>query len=111
VVTNHEDIQEVLDGFFSGLLGADFQRHRTIDLLSCHREAVDLNNLECPFSERGVLDTIVCFPSDKAPGPDGFTGGFYKSCWNIIKMDLMAALSIIHQGNVKETGDAKRGVN
>ena len=34
-------------------------------------------------------------PSDKAPGPDGFTGRFYKTCWPIIKEDIMAAISAI----------------
>jgi hypothetical protein len=27
--------------------------------------------------------------SDKAPGPDGFTIHFYKTCWDIIKADLL----------------------
>jgi hypothetical protein len=34
-------------------------------------------------------------PSDKAPRPDGFTGRFYKSCWPIIKADIMAAVSAL----------------
>jgi hypothetical protein len=34
-------------------------------------------------------------PSDKAPELDGFTGGFYKACWPIIKQDIMRAVSII----------------
>ena len=25
---------------------------------------------------------------NSAPGPDGFGGMFYQSCWNIIKFDL-----------------------
>jgi hypothetical protein len=29
---------------------------------------------------------------EKAPGPDGFTGAFYKQCWDIIKDDLYMAL-------------------
>ena len=29
--------------------------------------------------------------SDKAPGPDGFIGAFYKACWDYIKGDLLAA--------------------
>jgi hypothetical protein len=28
-------------------------------------------------------------PSDKAPGPDGFTGLFYKVAWPIIKQDVV----------------------
>lgn len=31
-------------------------------------------------------------PGDKAPGPDGFTGLFFKSCWAIIKHDIMKAI-------------------
>jgi hypothetical protein len=42
VITNHDDMQHVLDGFFSNLLGADFQRQYTIDLMNCHRDAMDL---------------------------------------------------------------------
>jgi hypothetical protein len=34
-------------------------------------------------------------PSDKAPGPDGYTGWFYKTCWPIIKEDIMQAISAV----------------
>ena len=37
---------------------------------------------------------------DKAPGPDGFIGRFYKSCWSIIKEDVLMALDVIHRGHV-----------
>ena len=44
----------------------------------------------------GVLQkTINSIPSDKAPGPDGFTCKFYKVCWQIIKDDIMAAMSAV----------------
>jgi hypothetical protein len=32
-------------------------------------------------------------PLEKAPGPDGFTGAFFKACWEIIKEDVMAAIN------------------
>jgi hypothetical protein len=103
VFTNHDDIQEVLDGFFSNLLGTDFQS-ATIDLLSCHRNVLDLSALDSPFLEKEVRDTIAGLPSDKAPWPDGFTGKFYKTCWSIIKEDLLAALKFLHQGNAHKLG-------
>jgi hypothetical protein len=55
-------------------------RDRSLNLIACHRDAIDLSSLEAPFSEKEVRDTIGALPSDKAPGPDGFTGKFYKCC-------------------------------
>ena len=60
----------------------------------------DLSTLDCPFSEEEVWATIKGMPLDKAPGPDGFTGRFYKTCWNIIKGDIMLALEAIQRGHV-----------
>ena len=36
---------------------------------------------------------VVVFdsPSEKAPGPDGFIGVFFKKCWDVIKVDLLNA--------------------
>jgi hypothetical protein len=40
-------------------------------------------------------DTVESTSFDKAPGPDGFMGRFYKSCWSVIKLDVMAAVSCV----------------
>ena len=56
---------------------------------------LELSTLDSPFSEQEVWETISELPSDKAPGPDGFTGRFYKVCWSTIKDDIMAALAAI----------------
>jgi hypothetical protein len=53
----------------------------------------DLAELEAPFTHEEIRDTINSLPSDKAPGPDGFTGKFFKVCWEIIKEDVAAALN------------------
>jgi hypothetical protein len=42
----------------------------------------NLDELDAPFSEE-VRKTITLLPSDKAPGPDGFTGRFYKAFWQV----------------------------
>jgi hypothetical protein len=103
-VASHEQMQEVLDDFFSNLLGPNIQRPYSLNLVACHREAIDLSSLEAPFSEKEVRDTIGALSSDKAPGPDGFTGKFYKYCWHIIKSDLLAAMNSLHQGNAHKLG-------
>jgi retron-type reverse transcriptase len=41
-------------------------------------------------------------PSDKTPGPDGFTGLFFKVCWATIKEDLMKVINLfsnLHSDN------------
>jgi hypothetical protein len=44
-----------------------------------------LGKFRYPFSEEEVKATIMEMPSDKAPGPDGFNGKFFKVFWEIIK--------------------------
>lgn len=41
-------------------------------------------------------------PADRVPGPDGYTGRFYKACWPLIKHDFMAAIIMLHQGDARK---------
>lgn len=38
------------------------------------------------------MTTIKQTPSSKSPGPDGFTGFFYKQYWDVIKEDLIRVI-------------------
>lgn len=44
---------------------------------------------------------VKSMPMDKAPGPDGFTGRFFATCWDIIKLDIMATLDCFHRGDMR----------
>ena len=44
------------------------------------------------FSEEEVRATIWGCDSSKSPGPDGFNFGFIKSCWDILKKDVMSTV-------------------
>ncbi|KAJ9556398.1 hypothetical protein OSB04_011012 [Centaurea solstitialis] len=48
--------------------------------------------LERRFTEEEVWNALNDCGNNKSPGPDGFTMGFLKKFWSIIKGDLMAAL-------------------
>ena len=101
ILTSHEDKAAAIFDFYSNLIGADSDRTRTINLDHLDIPGYDLEALDMPFAEDEVWHTIKDLPSDKAPGPDGFTGRFYKSCWSIIKEDVMAALHMIWGRNCR----------
>jgi exonuclease III len=95
ILTDHDEKAAAIFDFYSNLIGNDSDRSRTINLDNLDLPRFDLEDLDIPFSVEEVWSTIKNLPSDKAPGPDGFTGKFYKTCWVIIKEDLMAALQAI----------------
>jgi hypothetical protein len=61
---------------------------------------IDLQNLDGNFRKRSKPASLG---SDKAPGPDGFTGAFYKTCWDIVKPEIIQVIyqfSNLHVGNL-----------
>lgn len=47
------------------------------------------------FSEGEIWETVKELPADRAPGPDGFTGSFYRAAWEIIKPDIVNAFNAL----------------
>lgn len=45
-----------------------------------------------PFTVQELFRIVKSLPSEKAPGPDGFIGVFYKNCWDVIQNDLFEAV-------------------
>jgi hypothetical protein len=59
----------------------------------------DLHHLELPFSEEEIKAIISVAPKEKAPGPDGFIGAFFSSCWEIVKEDLINVIDQFYMLN------------
>jgi mannosylglycoprotein endo-beta-mannosidase len=78
---------------FNSILGARVGRAHDFNWEELNLSRLDLGCLAEPFSEAEVKGAIYQMPSDKAPGPDGFTGAFFKKCWQIIKEDLMGVIN------------------
>jgi hypothetical protein len=95
VCTSHEEKANLVDEFYENLLGTSVNRENSIDLQAFGLPSHDLEALETPFSEKEVWEIIKQMPSDKALGTYGFTWGFYKAFWNIIKKDIMMAMSAV----------------
>lgn len=54
---------------------------------------MEKQELEKEFSEIEVWAAIKNCGTSKSPGPDGFTFGFYKHFWHLIKRDLLKAIA------------------
>lgn len=92
LLTSHEEKENNIHHFYSHLLGESLDWEVTVNLEELNIPRFDMSDLETPFTEEEVWKTICSLPSNKAPGPDGFTGNFYKACWPLIKDDVMAAV-------------------
>ncbi|XP_020598088.1 uncharacterized protein LOC110037721 [Phalaenopsis equestris] len=51
------------------------------------------------LNEKEIWNAISSIDNNKSAGPDGFTAGFYKNSWEIIKADVIAAVTSFFQGN------------
>lgn len=87
-----------LNRFFNLRLGVPCTRLNRLNWARINLPSVDLSELEADFDEEEIKDAILNLAPEKAPGPDGFTGAFFKCAWEIIKTDLLMAIT--HFGNL-----------
>jgi hypothetical protein len=75
-VWDHDGKEKVLYEHFSGILGLAEQRSATLNWAELELPRLPDNQLYDHFSEEEVKNAIAEMPSEKALGPDGFTGVF-----------------------------------
>lgn len=52
----------------------------------------DNYNLNRPVTEEELEEVIIEIHNGKAPGPDGFNVDFFKTCWRIVKHDILEVM-------------------
>lgn len=60
--------------------------------------AADNSTLLAPVQLQEVKDAVFQLDADSAPGPDGFSGHFYRSAWHIVGDDLLLAVQEFFAG-------------
>jgi hypothetical protein len=100
-VTDQNAKEEIVSNHFQSIMGTRFERTHDFNWEELNLPTVDLHSLGDPFTEEEVKNAIDQMPRDKAPSPDGYTGAFFKSCWGIIKEDLMCAILLFGDLNVQ----------
>uniref|UniRef100_A0A2N9J257 Reverse transcriptase domain-containing protein n=1 Tax=Fagus sylvatica TaxID=28930 RepID=A0A2N9J257_FAGSY len=95
--TDSDAISEYITNFYNHLFEEEENDRPLLDGLDFSMiPEEDALWLERPFGEEEVADVVSGFNGDKAPGPDGFSMGFYQFCWDILRPDVMAFLNYFH---------------
>ncbi|GKV35031.1 hypothetical protein SLEP1_g43351 [Rubroshorea leprosula] len=95
---NMEDIKQGVKQYFANLFTDEGWSRPTLEGLNFKTiSEADRGMLTDPFTEEEVRATVWNCDSTKAPGPDGFTFGFLKKEWEVIKTDIMEFLTNFHR--------------
>jgi len=86
--------EDLLFDYYNSIFGTPFSRTHELHLQGLLPQ-LELSGIDACFSEAEVWATIRELPLDRAPGPDGFTGRFYRDAWDIIKDDIVNAFNAL----------------
>jgi mannosylglycoprotein endo-beta-mannosidase len=94
-LTDHVDKVKAMDSFFEDLLGTSVDRPFSLDLDYLGIPSINLSEIDGEFTMEEVRNSIKGMPLDKFPSPDGFLARFFVVCWDIVKVDSMAAFNLL----------------
>jgi hypothetical protein len=79
--SSEEDKAKLVFDYYNNILGKQFSREHSLHLENLLPQ-LDVSGLDACFSKDEIWNTIRELPSDRAPGPDGFSNIFYKVAWD-----------------------------
>lgn len=91
-ITLREEKSNLVHAHFSQIMGTPIARTKALNWQELGYMQHNLDDLDAPFTQEEIASVTKEMPSEKALGPDGFIGLFYKKCWTIIKDDLTQAI-------------------
>ena len=104
VMADHEAMEKALDDHFCAVLGTVAAEGITLNFQALGIQPLDLSDQEAPMQANEVWAAIKAMPSDRAPGPDGFTGAFFETAWPVIQNEVMEAIEVFSIGNTWNMG-------
>jgi hypothetical protein len=100
IVSDHHENAGILWHTFHQRLGFSTPIEESFNFHDFIQPTRDLSSLSAPFSHDEIDNIIKDLPTDKAPGPDGFSRLFIKICWSIIKFDFYRLCEDFWNGKV-----------
>lgn len=81
----HNEKVAALKEHFQTFMARPGPRSKDLDWDVLQLPTFNCSAISGPITEEEVHAALKQSPSDKAPGSDGFTGAYYKACWETIK--------------------------
>ena len=91
LVTAHEEKEAAIYSHFYDNIGTKTTRATDINWHLLEMPTVQAGGPDNPFSEEEIWEAIKASQLEKAHGPYGFTGNFFRTCWPLIKTDVLQA--------------------
>lgn len=79
-ITMQKDKARLVHAHFSQMMGNPVARTKALNWQQLGYIQHNLSDLDAPFTQTEIGSIIKQMPAEKAPGPDGFIGLFYKEC-------------------------------
>lgn len=96
VVTDHESKALILFEHFKDQMGTNSSMERRLNWNFLRMPCLELQPLEEVFTVEELHFEVQELQAEKVPGPDGFIGGFFKSCWNVNAMKKRKSSHSLH---------------
>ena len=94
VRAEHQAMEDALYQHFVGVFGTPAPGGFSLDFQALGIQQLSLLDQEALITREEVW-------AASAPGPDGFTGAFYKTAWPIIQEEVFDAVQAFAQGNAR----------
>jgi len=97
-VVEVEHIKKVATDYYKNLLGHSnhvFDDSKAARVRSLLRKKITKDQkmeMQKEVSEDEIRRTILAMNSSKASGPDGYSAGFFKAAWTIVRKDVVEAV-------------------
>ena len=100
-LSKEEELKEGIGSYFKSMFEDPIVRRPEVESgLFNTLDSLDNDILERQFSNEEVLRALSDLGGDKAPGPDGFTLAFWKTCWPVVGGEVMQVFEELHSQNV-----------